>query len=333
MAASKGRRTRPTQTHQNDATGADVAAPGTDTVSRADNPAGAVWDALTANPGSAVATIAIAARVSKTVARRELAALEKGGQATRTKSGRDGGKPTPDTWAPAGAAATAAATGDSPDGAASDTAPTVGTPDDASTGSPDDAAPDADEATSATESSTAEDDPNGGDDGEDHTSEQNRSDEGMDPAAVADAREVLTAMRDVITSALDALDAGDGGKADAAAEIVYGASGKARRLVRTAARGRPRTASGQAKFAPGQLRAKVAAHLAAFPGKEFTPHEIGKAINHSAGAVANALEKLVALDEAVCTNERPRRFTSTTDSAATDTTDESADGDAVATAS
>jgi hypothetical protein len=331
MAASKGRRTRPTQTRQNDATGADVAAPDTDTVSRADDPAGAVWDALTANPGSAVATIAIAAGVSKTVARRELAALEKGGQATRTKSGRDGGKPTPDTWAAAGAAATADTTGDSPDGAAPDTVPTSETPDDASTGSSADPAPNTDEATSATESTTApEGDPNDGDDAEDHAGEQDGSDEGMDPAAVADAREVLTAMRDVITSALEALDAGDGGKADAAAEIVYGASGKARRLVRTAARGRPRTASGQAKSAPGQLRAKVAAHLAAFPGKEFTPHEIGKAISHSAGAVANALEKLVALDEAVCTSERPRRFVTT---AAPDTTDESADGDAVATAS
>lgn len=351
MAASKGRRTRRTQTRQNDvngAQGADVAAPGTDTPPRADDPVGAVWNALAANPGASAATIAIAAGVSKTVARRELTALETAGRATRTKGGRDGGKPNPDTWAPAAdPAAEDTVTADSvtevnpadtpadvPDGATPDTAVNDKARDGVRDGAPDDASvegesappePGVDEATSA-----GQDSADGGSGGQDD------SGEGMDPAAVAEARDALTAMREVITSALGALDGGDGAEAEAAVEIVYGASGKARRLVRVAARGRPRTASGRAKSAPGQLRAKVAAHLAAFPDKEFTPHEIGKAINHSAGAVANALDKLVLLGEAVCTSERPRRFTAATNTTTTNTattTDESADGDAVATAS
>ncbi|MEO3827354.1 helix-turn-helix domain-containing protein [Actinomadura sp. B10D3] len=94
----------------------------------------------------------------------------------------------------------------------------------------------------------------------------------------------------------------------AAIEIAYTGSGKARRLVRTAVNGRPRNATGQARSNPGEMRAKVSAHLAAHPTAELTPHEIAKVIGHSAGAIANALDRLVALGEAVQTCERPRRF-------------------------
>ncbi|WP_219501813.1 hypothetical protein [Nonomuraea ceibae] len=59
---------------------------------------------------------------------------------------------------------------------------------------------------------------------------------------------------------------------------------------------------------PGALRDMVYAHLVEFPGKDFTPYEIGKVINRSSGAVANALDRLVSLGEAVLTCERPRRF-------------------------
>ncbi|MED7930376.1 hypothetical protein SMD20_39535 [Nonomuraea sp. LP-02] len=58
----------------------------------------------------------------------------------------------------------------------------------------------------------------------------------------------------------------------------------------------------------GGLRDMVHAHLVAFPDKDFTPYEIGKVINRSSGAVANALDRLVSLGEAVLSCERPRRF-------------------------
>ncbi|MEU8324131.1 hypothetical protein AB0C33_37715 [Nonomuraea sp. NPDC048881] len=59
---------------------------------------------------------------------------------------------------------------------------------------------------------------------------------------------------------------------------------------------------------PGALRDLVYAHLIEFPDKDFTPYEIGKVINRSSGAVANALDRLVSLGEAMLTCERPRRF-------------------------
>lgn len=59
---------------------------------------------------------------------------------------------------------------------------------------------------------------------------------------------------------------------------------------------------------PGQLRDLVAAHLAAHPDADFTPHQIGRVLARSSGAVANALDKLTALKQAQMTCEKPRRY-------------------------
>ncbi|MGW4409623.1 hypothetical protein ACWEJ6_36735 [Nonomuraea sp. NPDC004702] len=59
---------------------------------------------------------------------------------------------------------------------------------------------------------------------------------------------------------------------------------------------------------PGALRDRVHAHLLEYPGKDFTPYEIGKVLDASSGAVANALDRLVNLGQAELTCERPRRF-------------------------
>jgi len=59
---------------------------------------------------------------------------------------------------------------------------------------------------------------------------------------------------------------------------------------------------------PGGLRDKVLAHLAAHPEAEFTPHEIHKVLGHSSGAIANALDTLVKLDEAEVVTDKPRKF-------------------------
>jgi hypothetical protein len=52
----------------------------------------------------------------------------------------------------------------------------------------------------------------------------------------------------------------------------------------------------------------TAADLGEHPDKEFTPHEIHKVLNHSSGAIANALDTLVKLGEAEMATEKPRRF-------------------------
>ncbi|MFC5832286.1 hypothetical protein [Nonomuraea insulae] len=74
---------------------------------------------------------------------------------------------------------------------------------------------------------------------------------------------------------------------------------------------RPGTASGAGTgdgVRPSALRDMVHAHLIAFPDKDFTPYEIGRALDRSSGAVANALDRLVSLGDAVLSCERPRRF-------------------------
>jgi DNA-binding MarR family transcriptional regulator len=109
--------------------------------------------------------------------------------------------------------------------------------------------------------------------------------------AAADAAEmVLTASRDLKT-VLAGLD-----------EIAEQAA-QARRSLKAAIGGRKAPAA-----RPGALRDKVLAHLVEHPGKEFTPHEIHKVLDHSSGAIANALDTLVKHGEAEVATEKPRKF-------------------------
>jgi nitric oxide reductase NorQ protein len=65
------------------------------------------------------------------------------------------------------------------------------------------------------------------------------------------------------------------------------------------------------RLGQGELRRQVAAHLAATTGAH-TPGQIARALgNRSSGAVANALETLVASGHAAQVSTRPRRFTAT----------------------
>ncbi|WP_329521841.1 hypothetical protein [Spirillospora sp. NBC_01491] len=275
---------------------ANAVAPVTDG-SRPAGAAGDVWDALTATPGATASAIGTAAGVSRATVGRTLTNLERDGRATRTPGGRDGGKRLPDTWH---ALVTVPGTATGTDVVSEpDAAPTGHAPDTSADRVEPDEAPGGTVATDDTTSAGAD------------TSDVPPADEGdgMDVAAVAEARDALTAMSAAVTAALDALTGGNGEAALTAVEAVYGGSGKARRLVRTAALGRPRTASGQARSQPGEMRAKVAAHLTAYPGTEFTPHEIGKVIGHSAGAVSNALDRLTESGAAELVCDRPRRFT------------------------
>jgi MoxR-like ATPase len=66
------------------------------------------------------------------------------------------------------------------------------------------------------------------------------------------------------------------------------------------------------RLGAGELRRQVAAHVAANPSLEFTPHEIARALNRSAGAVGNALDKLAEHGQVEKTSEAPRRYRATT---------------------
>ncbi|MEV5704816.1 DeoR family transcriptional regulator [Actinoallomurus sp. NPDC052274] len=340
MAAIDTRTTGTENTAANDVVnGAQTAGTATGAATVAVGPvelAGAVWGALNANPGASAATIATAAGVSQPTARRALNELEAAGHATRIPGGYRDGKRVPDAWN----ATPATDTTGTPDTAPEAATDTTGTdrPEVTITASDDDTAPAPPAEMSPVDEATGDapaTDGDGGSDGEEDAATDPADDpapdtgtppieevtsaqvedggEGMDPAAVSDAREALTALGEAVAGALSALQAGDREAVLAAAETFYAGSGKARRRVRTAAHRRRRGASGAAHAAPGQLREKVAGHLAAHPGKEFTPHEISKVIGHSAGAIANALDRLAALGQAIETCERPRRFAATQD--------------------
>ncbi|MFX0578830.1 hypothetical protein [Nocardia nepalensis] len=62
------------------------------------------------------------------------------------------------------------------------------------------------------------------------------------------------------------------------------------------------------RLAPGALRGQVEDFLRDHPGEEYTPHQIGKALDRSSGAVHNALVKLTTLGTASQTGEGPKTF-------------------------
>lgn len=66
------------------------------------------------------------------------------------------------------------------------------------------------------------------------------------------------------------------------------------------------------KLAGGQLRDLVAAHLRAHPDQDLGPTAIAKHLDRSAGAVANACVRLIALGQATQTSHNPRRYRATT---------------------
>lgn len=304
----------------NGASGAEGRGDGAADVADAARPAGAagaVWDALTGNPGATVARIAGTAGVSRATVARTLTVLEGDGRAVRTPGGRDGGKRLPDTWHATGtttASDTAIATTGAGEADEAPTGPGPVAPADGPEAAPSGPVTGVD-GTGAGEPHAPGTDTTGPDTtgtGAGSSDGDGGAGTGLDPAAVAEARAALTALRDGITAALTALEAGDGDGALTAAEGAYSGSGLVRRLVRAAARGPVRTVSGRVRSQPGAMRAKVAAHLTAHPGSEFTPHEVAKVIGHSAGAVSNALDCLTEAGEAELVCERPRRFTATT---------------------
>lgn len=112
---------------------------------------------------------------------------------------------------------------------------------------------------------------------------------GPDPAVTAEAGKALAAGN--LPAALAALDA-------AREQAACG-----RRVIKAAASGRHAPAT-----RPGALRDLVEEHLRKFPDTAFTPHQVGKVLTRSAGAVANALDKLVSLGTAELATDKPRSY-------------------------
>jgi hypothetical protein len=312
----------------------------------ADSPAAAVHAALAANPGSAVAAVADAAGTGKPAARAALLAMEKAGTATRVKGTKPGipdtwtlAGPAPAGPGPAEApeaeqaAQPAGGPGGGTEGAADDE--TAGYAAQDSTAETGDPAPEdggEPEAGTSTAPGPETEQPGSGDAGHEDAAPDEQDDEaaprsggddpddsgepGEDDAAPADAggepdlalvSEIIERI-DQVRAAADAAElvltaSGDLKTVLAGLDEIYEQAAQARRSLKAATSGRKAPA-----VRSGGLRGKVLAHLDANPGKEFTPHEIHKVIDHSSGAIANALDTLVKLGDAEVATEKPRRF-------------------------
>jgi hypothetical protein len=150
-------------------------------------------------------------------------------------------------------------------------------------------------------------DPDGSDDppGEDAPADAgSEAGEAPDPALATDLTERIAQIKAAADAAAIVLAGGSDLRATLAGlDEIYEQAAQARRSLKAAIGGRKAPA-----VRPGGLRDKVLAHLDEHPDKEFTPHEIHKVLNHSSGAIANALETLVNLGDAEVATEKPRRF-------------------------
>jgi hypothetical protein len=243
-----------------------------------DSPAAAVLAALSADPaGAAVAVIAARAQISVPAARQALLACEKNGTATRVKGSRPG---IADTWKPAAPEATPA---EVPGASISGD----GQPADESAGS----TADVSQPASVTADVTAGDQSDAG------------AEPGPDPAVTAEAAGSVEAIAQAADEAGKALAAGNMDVALAALETARDLAAQGRRVLKAAASGRRAPAT-----RPGALRDLVEEHLRKFPDAAFTPHQVGKVLTRSAGAVANALDMLVSLCTAEMVTDKPRTY-------------------------
>jgi hypothetical protein len=238
------------------------------------SPAAAVLAALAADPaGASVAGVAARAGLGVPAARKALLGCEKDGTAARVKGSRPG---IPDTWTLAAPAAPGdqGPPAEGPGAGSGDTGP------------------------GATQAAPAPaDDP-----AVDQQAEPGPA-PGPDPAVLADAAKAALALAHAADEAGRALAAGDLDAALAALDTARDQAAQGRRVIKAAASGRSTPGT-----RPGALRELVEQHLRSFPDQAFTPHQVGKVLTRSAGAVANALDKLVSLGTAQMVTDKPRAY-------------------------
>lgn len=250
----------------------------------------AVLEALERHPGTTVTELAEAAGIGRSTASKALAALEDEGKARRLPGGREGGRRRADHWAPP-EATTPSRAGKVP----SEPAPAERLRPGAL-------------GTLVVEYLTT------------------HANEALGPTAVGKALgrsqgAVANLCRSSLSSATaDEVAEAVGISASAASEVL--ASLEREGLVSRSAGGRqggcrqpdrwsltgqsPATSSG-VRLGRGQLREMLVEHLRAHPG-EVSPAQLSKVLEHSAGAISNALVKLADGGEVVQTSEHPRRY-------------------------
>jgi hypothetical protein len=314
---------------------APAPAPAPDAAPPPGSPAGAACAALAASPGGAT-TVGVAdiLGIGRAAARDTLIALETAGTVTRAKGGKPG---IPDTWTltvtepahepgggprqddrpaassqPGGTPAAADQDGPGEQEPADDTGPQTASDDQAGPGAgaagqavPADSHGEPDPGTGPQQ---GEDEPGGdagpGPGGSAAGGDGGPAGEPPDPALVAEITGRIEQIQSAASAAVIALTGGGNlGAALAGMDEIYDQAGQARRALKAAAGGRQAPAA-----RPGGLREKVLAHLRDHPGKDFTPHEIHKVLNHSSGAIANALDTLVKHGDAELATEKPRQF-------------------------
>jgi len=250
-----------------------------------DSPAAAVLAALSADPaGATVAVIAARAGISVPAVRQALLACEKNGTATRVKGSRPG---IADTWQPAPAPEAPPAEAPPAEAPGADSAADAGQPAESAVSTADagQPAPAPADATAGGQQADAGTEP------------------GPDPAVAAEAAGTVAAIAQAAGEAGKALAAGNLDVALAALDTARDLAAQGRRAVKAAASGRRAPAT-----RPGALRDLVEEHLRKFPDAAFTPHQVGKVLTRSAGAVANALDKLVSLGTAEMVTDKPRTY-------------------------
>ncbi|MFI7131311.1 hypothetical protein ACIBQ1_36890 [Nonomuraea sp. NPDC050153] len=319
--------------------GPGTAAPDADPTAGGDARVEAVWAALNAEPGASATLIGAAAGLSRMVAGKILNQLEADGRARRepgTNDGQTRGRAA-DRWYPI-----TTNTGDITDPDSGTSGTEAGPADAAEAPTPQEETLPAITETAdvtlgeasemGTEDERTDEDPTGethghpdaltggGEPVDTHTDEP--AVETADDPEWARVRAELAELTDLFGGVALAKDDGNAVMALGCLEMAMARVASVHRNARAALTGtaaaparpasaaRPGTVSGGvgSGVRPGALRDRVHAHLIEFPDKDFTPYEIGKVLDASSGAVANALDRLVNLGEAVLTCERPRRF-------------------------
>ena len=132
--------------------------------------------------------------------------------------------------------------------------------------------------------------------------------ERLEAAVLAGAGRSAAAVALAGEAAARAVASGDLAGAVAALEEAREHAAQARRAIRAASSAAGSRRAGAGAGRPGELRDLVDGHLREFPGKDFTPYQVGKVLGRSSGAVANALDKLVGLGVAELAGETPRAY-------------------------
>ena len=274
-----------------------------------------VTEAVAALPGATAAEVAGALGIGRSTAAKRLARLETAGVLQRSPGGRSAGAKVADRWFPA------------PVGAG---APPEQAPDEDRAPAGDAAATDAPGADAAAAESSAPEAPGRLAPGalgalvrEYLAARPNQSfgPSGIAKALGRSAGAVSNLCRSSLSSATaDEVAEAVGISAAAASEVLAdlereglvsrsagGRQGGSRQSDRWSLTGQSPAVSSGGRLGRGQLREMLVEHLRAHPG-EVSPAQLSKVLEHSAGAISNALVKLADAGQVVQTSEHPRRY-------------------------